>query len=53
MDASVIEVRDSNPVQLRANVVGTMNVELGVTAFVAVDIETPAAVCRVGAAPTK
>lgn len=53
MDASVIEVRDSNPVQLRANVVGTMNVELGVTAFVAVDVEAPKAICRVGAAPTK
>ena len=52
MDASVLEVRESNPIQLRANVVGTMNVELGVTAFMAVDVEQPKAICRVGAAQT-
>lgn len=52
MDSSTIEVRESNPIQLRANVVGTMNVELGVSAFVALDLEQPKAVCRVGAAPS-
>jgi HK97 family phage prohead protease len=43
-DSSVIELRESNPLQLRANVVGTMTVELGVTSFASFDVEIPGAV---------
>lgn len=43
-DSSVVELRESDPLQLRANVVGTMNVELGVTAFASFDVEVPNAV---------
>ena len=52
-DSSVIELRESSPIQLRANVVGTMSIEFGVSSFMSLDIETPLAICRVGAAPTK
>ncbi len=43
-DSSVVELRESNPLQLRANVVGTMNVELGVTSFASFDVEIAGAV---------
>lgn len=43
-DSSVIELRESAPMQLRANVIGTMQVELGVTSFVSVDVELDGAV---------
>lgn len=43
-DSSVIELRESNPLQLRANVVGSMQIELGVTSFVTTDVELAAAV---------
>ena len=43
-DSSVIELRESAPMQLRANVIGTMQVELGVTSFVSVDVELAGAV---------
>jgi hypothetical protein len=43
-DSSVIELRESSPLQLRANAVGTMNVELGVTAFASFDVEVANAV---------
>jgi hypothetical protein len=43
-DSSVIELRESTPLQLRANVVGSMQIELGVTSFVTTDVELAAAV---------
>ena len=43
-DSSVIELRESAPLQLRANVVGTMQVELGVTSFASFDVELVTAV---------
>ena len=43
-DSSVIELRESSPLQLRANVVGSMQIELGVTSFVTTDVELAAAV---------
>tara|TARA_R110000868_G_scaffold279524_2_gene539569 strand:+ start:334 stop:1785 length:1452 start_codon:yes stop_codon:yes gene_type:complete len=43
-DSNVIELRESNPLQLRANVVGTMQIELGVTSFVTTDVELASAV---------
>jgi HK97 family phage prohead protease len=43
-DSSVIELRESSPLQLRANAVGTMNVELGVTSFASFDVELANAV---------
>jgi hypothetical protein len=43
-DSSVIELRESSPLQLRANVVGTMTVELGVTSFASFDVELANAV---------
>jgi HK97 family phage prohead protease len=43
-DSSVIELRESSPLQLRANVVGTMTVELGVTSFASFDVELADAV---------
>jgi hypothetical protein len=43
-DSNVVELRESNPLQLRANVIGTMQIELGVTSFVTTDVELAAAV---------
>lgn len=43
-DSSVIELRESAPLQLRANVIGSMQIELGVTSFVTTDVELAAAV---------
>ena len=43
-DRNVIELRESAPLQLRANAVGTMNVELGVTSFASFDVEVPDAI---------
>lgn len=43
-DSSVIELRESSPLQLRANVIGSMQIELGVTSFVTTDVELAAAV---------
>ena len=43
-DSSVIELRESAPLQLRANVIGSMQIELGVTSFVTTDVELDAAV---------
>jgi len=43
-DSSVIELRESAPLQLRANVIGSMQIELGVTSFVTTDVELSAAV---------
>ena len=43
-DSSVIELRESAPLQLRANVIGSMQIELGVTSFVTTDVELTAAV---------
>ncbi|MGI9116380.1 MAG: HK97 family phage prohead protease [Gaiellales bacterium] len=43
-DSSVVELRESSPLQLRANVIGTMQVELGVTSFASFDTEVATAV---------
>jgi HK97 family phage prohead protease len=43
-DSSVIELRESAPLQLRANVIGSMQIELGVTSFVTTDVELADAV---------
>jgi len=43
-DRNVIELRESAPLQLRANAIGTMNVELGVTSFASFDVEVPNAI---------
>ena len=43
-DRNVVELRESAPLQLRANAVGTMNVELGVTSFASFDVEVPDAI---------
>lgn len=40
----VVELRESDPVRLTANVIGALKVELGVTAFAAFDTERPNAV---------
>lgn len=37
----VIELRESSPVRLTANVIGALQVELGVTAFATFDLEIP------------
>lgn len=43
-DRNVVELRESAPLQLRANAIGTMNVELGVTSFASFDVEVPKAI---------
>lgn len=53
LNRSAIELREGSPIQLRANVIGTMQIELGVSAFMTLDVENPNAICRVGADPTK
>ena len=40
----VVELRETSPVRLTANVIGALKVELGVTAFAAIDTERPNAV---------
>lgn len=40
----VVELRESSPIRLTANVIGALMVELGVSAFTSIDVERPNAI---------